>query len=333
MSERALVYSTESFEHRLIVLYEAAAIKEGSMQAYLIRSLLSENKLVYETVEKVGDHLESVIIEKPGPTGLMMTTTAISIDPETETRCVIMPADDSDTQTKAVIKQLAKAANQLKQEHDFSEWHALQTYHALSPTEVVVPYAEALAELIPAVAVRLRRDVSKILSLIKAHAILHQGVRARDGHGRIIAKLGDYEAVRRLLNDLLGTATGVRVSDTVRQTREAVDTLIKAKRDEAGGDDDAEGGTRSRYKVNAGVTSDYATMANISKALKLDRSAAWRRVRTAMDGGYLKNIEEKTGRGIQAKIALGEAIPDKCDLLPSIEQIQAQVRAARAVAA
>ena len=42
------------------------------------------------------------------------------------------------------------------------------------------------------VAVRLRRDFSVVLSLIKAHAILHQATRERDADGRIVATLADY---------------------------------------------------------------------------------------------------------------------------------------------
>lgn len=45
MSERALAYSEESLKHRFIVLLEAAAMS-GEFQSYLIRSLLSENRLV-----------------------------------------------------------------------------------------------------------------------------------------------------------------------------------------------------------------------------------------------------------------------------------------------
>jgi hypothetical protein len=51
MSERALAYSTEPVQHRYVVLYEAAGMK-GQTASYLIRSLLSEGRIRYETVEK-----------------------------------------------------------------------------------------------------------------------------------------------------------------------------------------------------------------------------------------------------------------------------------------
>ena len=51
MSERALAYSTEPLRHRHLVIYEAAGMA-GDFATYLIRSLLSEGRLRYETVEK-----------------------------------------------------------------------------------------------------------------------------------------------------------------------------------------------------------------------------------------------------------------------------------------
>jgi hypothetical protein len=52
MSDRALAYSTEPLRHRFVVLYEAAGMK-GKIASYLIRSLLSEGRIRYETVEKL----------------------------------------------------------------------------------------------------------------------------------------------------------------------------------------------------------------------------------------------------------------------------------------
>ncbi len=51
MSGKALVYSEEPLKHRFLVLYEAAGMK-GEFTEYLIRSLLSEGQVRYETVEK-----------------------------------------------------------------------------------------------------------------------------------------------------------------------------------------------------------------------------------------------------------------------------------------
>jgi hypothetical protein len=65
------------------------------------------------------------------------------------------------------------------------------------------PFAPALAEGIPPVAVRLRRDFGQVLNLVRAYAILHQATRARDGAGRILATLEDYAVVRELVADII----------------------------------------------------------------------------------------------------------------------------------
>ncbi len=54
--------------------------------SYFFRTLLSENRICYETVEKTDEGLKSRVIRKPGPTGLITTTTAATLHPENETR-------------------------------------------------------------------------------------------------------------------------------------------------------------------------------------------------------------------------------------------------------
>ena len=84
MSERAMAYSEKPLVHCFLVLYEATALKNDFV-AYLVRSLLSEGRVRYETVEKTKDGLRSRLIEREGPTGLLVTTTAIRLHPENET--------------------------------------------------------------------------------------------------------------------------------------------------------------------------------------------------------------------------------------------------------
>lgn len=115
MSEHALIYMRESFAHRTLVLYEATALREGreknegNQTAMFIRTLLSEGRLVYPTVQK-DEHgnLVTIVIEKEGPTNFLVTTTATSLHNENETRTLSLAADDSKTQTTAVLKAIAK---------------------------------------------------------------------------------------------------------------------------------------------------------------------------------------------------------------------------------
>ena len=54
MSERTLAYSEEPIKHRFLVIYEAAGMS-GEFATYLMRSLLSEGRVRYETVEKTSE--------------------------------------------------------------------------------------------------------------------------------------------------------------------------------------------------------------------------------------------------------------------------------------
>src|SRR5262249_26864398 len=161
-------------EHRMLVIYEAAGLQDG-FQAYVLRSLLSEGKILYDTVEKTGDGaLGGRRIEKKGPTGLIVTTTAANLHPENETRLISVSVSDTRAQTRLILDGMVGGA---RTEEPLEPWHALQVVLELGERRVVIPFDRRLVALIPPVAVRLRRDVGALLSLIEAHAILHQESR------------------------------------------------------------------------------------------------------------------------------------------------------------
>src|SRR6185369_1776738 len=96
--------------HRMLVIFEAAGMN-SDFASYLIRSLLSEGRLRYETVEKTPEGMKARLIEREGPTGLITTTTAVRLHPENETRLLSVGADDTAAQTKRVFRALAKNGN------------------------------------------------------------------------------------------------------------------------------------------------------------------------------------------------------------------------------
>jgi hypothetical protein len=223
MSERTLAYSEEPIKHRFLVIYEAEGMS-GDFATYLIRSLLSEGRVRYETVEKTRDGLKARLIEREGPTGLIVTTTALKLHPENETRLLSLTVTDTREQTRGVFSMLAEEE---RLEADQKPWHALQHWlESPSATRgVTIPYAKALAEMVPPLAVRLRRDFGALLSLIRAHAILHQATRERDDRGRLIATLDDYASVRQLVADLVSEGIEATVPKSVREAVHAVARL------------------------------------------------------------------------------------------------------------
>jgi hypothetical protein len=292
MSERALAYSEEPLINRFLVIYEAAGMS-GDFQTYLIRSLLSEGRLRYEVVEKTSEGLKPRLIEREGPTGLLVTTTAVKLHPENETRMLSLTVTDTHEQTREVMAALAEDSS--VEPPDLGAWHALQEWLAAAEHRATIPYSGELAQNIPPVAVRLRRDFGALLNLIRAHAILHQASRERDAEGRVVATLEDYASVRELVADLVSEGIEATVQITVRET---VDTLRYLHAEE----------------------SEPITIVDLAQELKLDKSAAWRRVRTAMDRGYLKNLEDRRGR--PARLVPGDPLPDDIEILPAPERLQ-----------
>src|SRR5829696_3644809 len=223
MSERALAYSEEPIKNRFLVVYEAAGLT-GDFQTYLIRSLLSEGRLRYEVVEKTSEGLKPRLIEREGPTGLIVTTTAVKLHPENETRLLSLSVADTQQQTREVLAALARES---AEEPDLEGWMALQEWLEGAERRVTIPFAEELAGMVPPVAVRLRRDFGAVLNLIRAHAVLHQATRERDEQGRIVATIDDYAAVRELVVDLVSEGVEATVQPIVRQSVEAVSRLLK----------------------------------------------------------------------------------------------------------
>jgi hypothetical protein len=178
LSDHALVFSQEDFRHRHLVIYEATGMDSDKL-SYFIRTLLSEKRISYETVEKTDEGMRPLLIEKEGPTGVITTTTATSLHPENETRMLSLGVKDTREQTAAVLEKMAH--NQSAAVRDLSEWVAFQDWVALGEKRVIIPYAVALAKGIEPVAVRLRRDFRMILTLIESHALLHRESRARYG--------------------------------------------------------------------------------------------------------------------------------------------------------
>jgi hypothetical protein len=289
MSEHALAYDREPLAHRMLVIYEAAGMA-GEMQSYLIRSLLSEGKVRYVTVEKTKAGLNSRLIEREGPTGLIVTTTAVRLHPENETRLLSLTVNDSPAQTRAVLLAHAIGAGR---GGNVEPWHELQDWLAGGPTAVEVPYARTLAEAIPPVAVRLRRDFATVLSLVRAHALLHRATRELV-NGLVIATMADYAAVRGLVADLVSDAVEQTVSEAIRATVEKVADLTNG-----GGE---------------------TTVVQVAARLGIDKSSASRRVRAALERGYLKNLEDHRGR--PSRQALGDQLPAEVTILPTVEELE-----------
>jgi hypothetical protein len=292
MSEKALIYLDEDMRHRFLVIYEASGMA-GDMQTYLIRTLLSEGMIRYQTAEATKDGVKPRLLEMEGPTGLIVTTTQTRMHAENETRLFSLLVTDSRKQTADILMAMA---DEDREPVSMDAWRALQTWIEGQPCEVYIPYSKELAGLVPPVAVRLRRDFMAVLQLIRSHAVLHQATRERDAKGRIVATFEDYAVIRELVADMVAEGVDATVPETVRET------VLKVK------------------ELTTEADEAYVGMRKLAQALELDRSATSRRWLHAKDAGHLKNLED--GKGKAAKIALGEPLPADVEILPTVEALE-----------
>jgi hypothetical protein len=238
MSAKALAYAEDlDFRHKVIVIFEDEGL--GEEAEYLMRTLLTEGRLEYLTVDKGPQGLKARRISQPGPTGLITTMTKAMTREDNETRAWSLYVDDSKDQTLRVVKRQADAARGVEKPPNTASWQALQ--RQLTPYTVVIPWASTLASLLqldtlPQDITRLRRDFPRLLTLVKVITLLYQQQRTRDADGRLMATVDDYamayylvaepfaRSVHGLSTRALAVAEAVRaLYDTKRHDKKAHD--------------------------------------------------------------------------------------------------------------
>jgi hypothetical protein len=153
LSEKSLIYYDGDFANKILSMGEAAATDEQDFQDYLLRELISEGRIRHAVVQKTGNDLQTITVEKHGPVAFLVTTTKNALHAENETRLLSLEIDDSEIQTKNVLDKVA----QVDGLHSvapvgYKPWQDFQRCLAAGDCRVVVPFAAAMVELIPPVA-------------------------------------------------------------------------------------------------------------------------------------------------------------------------------------
>ena len=288
-SERSLIYDDVEFTHKTVIFSEADSIPDDGPAASAIRSLATDNILAYDTVEKVNGRLTTLHIRKLGPTGLITTSTKRLLE-QLSTRTLEIPIPDDAEQTRAVLRAQAAASSARVRECDVEPFIALQRWLAdAGLSDVTIPFAGVLAEVLPAGAVRMRRDFQQLLTCIKAVALLHQRQRESQD-GRTVACIEDYAVSRDLLAPIFDAVAAEGCTPAVRQTVEAV------------GEDET------------------VTASELAKRLGLAKSTISARTTRAVAGGWLVN--EELRRGHAARFRRGAPLPERASALPTPARVR-----------
>ena len=205
ISAKALYRTNESLVGRVLYLQE----HKGSEDAdFTFRVIQSDNKLVYEATEQGPDGgFITVVHEKEGPLVILQTTTEARLFDENATRVFAIYLDESAEQTERIVRMALRraAAGDIPQEEReaiMERWP--DAIRLLEPAEVIVPYAERIEA--PSRLVRMRRDINRLLDVIRVLAWLYQHARERDEQGRIVATEEDFYIALELVRDSLKRA-------------------------------------------------------------------------------------------------------------------------------
>ena len=179
---------------------------------------------------------------------------------------------------------------------EIEKFHSYQRWLATKESRVVILFASTLAEMIPAKAVRARRDFRQLLTLICTLGLMAQRSRALTEDGAIAATIDDYGRARRIMAPLFDSVNTDGITPAIRETVEAV----------------------KEGEVSVG---------DLAHSLDLAKSSISYRVRGAVRGGWLKNLE--TRRGYPARLVRGDPLPEARSALPTVEELAKAIEASR----
>ena len=300
-SPRVMIYDDADLAHRVVVFGEADSLPAGedNSAASAVRNVMTDHYLHYATTVRDPETGEFMVveIEKPGPTTLM-TTAVKRLGPQLDSRLFILEVPDDQKQLAAALHMQATLEARGGPVDPPAPLLAFQAYlQSRAPWEVVVPFAGELAAHLASqpVETRVVRDFARLLSLVKAVAVLRQQHRRCDVSGRLVAEAADYATVYELVNEMYCTSSGA--GEKVRAVVEAVQGLLH----DGGG------------SVSGNEREPHITLSQVQERLELSKASCSRRVKAALQGGWLVNGE--TRKGYPFQLGIGDPLPAETGLL------------------
>ncbi|AKM81265.1 MAG: Toprim domain protein [Candidatus Pacebacteria bacterium GW2011_GWF2_38_9] len=194
----------DALAHKVVLIFE---MHGGQKADYSIRSLQSEGKLKIQTTVKNPETGEIETMEREifGPTGFVTTTTRPNVHPENETRNFTVFPDETEKQTSRVLEVTNAKYNGTEIIKQPSPAF-INLQKIIRPYAVLIPFAKELSDRFPKKPIRVRRDYSKLMSLIENVTLLHQSqreIRTINGGSAVVATLADYYVAQVLFEEIL----------------------------------------------------------------------------------------------------------------------------------
>lgn len=278
LTPQALFYMQPgSLSHKWIVAGERSRLEndETAESTRALREMISGGRLTKLIPTKVNGEIVTQRIEQEGPIAFCESTTLSQIFSEDVNRCLLLSADERESQTANIINRLAQgysgavgaAVDAVVQRH-----HA--AHRMIQQRAVIVPFAPAIAEKFPHDRIEARRAFPHLMSMVQASALLSQFQRQLDGDGCIIATIDDYHVAKQLARSPMARLLGGRISDA---TLRFYDRLAKWAPDQFNTSEAAKHDRKSKQIVRAWL-SDLADVGAVQQLepSKGSRPAVWK---------------------------------------------------------
>jgi len=221
MTPEAMAHmSNGSLMHRFVVAGERSHRRDDAAAdaTRALREMLADGRLTkLMPVKQRGGEIQTVQLDQPGPIAYVESTTLNDIDDEDRNRCLLLSTDEQPEQTRRIVcamaqRKLSESAGEINNDVALRH-HAAQ--RMLKRCNVVIPFANQLAERYPCERTDARRSFGQLLSMIEAVALLHQFQRVGVPEDEVVieATLDDYGVARYLLAEPLARTMGRKCPD------------------------------------------------------------------------------------------------------------------------
>ena len=197
-----------SWNNKFLVLHD---IDENILNSSTLKLFLTEGTKT--AIVHDGKVKQRSVDGKP----IVLMTSAYS-DPNKEQlrRINIINLDESPEQTKAILRHQASEKS-LKVNYD----KLRSLFYGLNSYEVLIPYADKIAEKLSYQDVFMRTFFTKILDYIKASCTLNQNKRIKQNN-KLIANIEDYNNAKFVIENL---STGINFKPLSLRRKQLIDSL------------------------------------------------------------------------------------------------------------
>jgi energy-coupling factor transporter ATP-binding protein EcfA2 len=213
ISPQALHYMDDRLKHTIVLMGEWARDEDQTddgIKTAALRQLISDGRLSKLVTNTENGRPTTEQADTEGPVTVYATSTLpmSRIFEEDENRFLIVHTNESPEATRLVMERKARDAagqgdNPEALDRIVRRHHAMQREIARRAADVVIPFAVDLVGKFPSDQPRRRRDMTKVLGMVQACALLHHRQRQRDADNRIVASIEDYKIIHELLTPFM----------------------------------------------------------------------------------------------------------------------------------